>query len=123
MAQDRKKRYANIQNRSLEFCPEDRVFLKVALWKHMLRFSMKGKLVMGFIGPFKILKRIRSVAYEINLPSQLTKVHNVFHVSLLWKANRDPFEGATSSASGGERRLNTWGKTDKDTWLGREGTS
>jgi hypothetical protein len=49
----------------------------------MLRFNMKGKLAPRFIGPFEILKRIRPVAYEINLPSQLAKVHNVFHVSLL----------------------------------------
>jgi len=56
----------------------------------MLRFDMKGKLASRFIGPFKILKHIGPVAYEINLPSQLVKVHNVFHVSLLRKANVNP---------------------------------
>jgi hypothetical protein len=49
----------------------------------MLRFDMKGKLAPRFIGPFEILKRIGPVAHKINLPSQLAKVHNVFHVSLL----------------------------------------
>jgi hypothetical protein len=56
----------------------------------MLRFGMKGKLAPRFIGPFEIRKCIGPVAYEINLPSQLTKVHNVFHVSLLRKADVDP---------------------------------
>jgi len=56
----------------------------------MLRFGMKGKLALRFIGPFEIQKRIEHVAYEINLPSQLAKVHNVFHVSLLRKADVDP---------------------------------
>jgi len=51
---------------------------------------MKGKLALRFIGPFEIQKHIELVAYEINLPSQLPKVHNVFHVSLLRKADIDP---------------------------------
>jgi hypothetical protein len=50
----------------------------------------KGKLAPRFIGPFEIRKRIGPVAYEINLPSQLAKVQNVFHVSLLRKADVDP---------------------------------
>jgi hypothetical protein len=69
VAQDRQKKYADIRRRPLEFCPGDKVFLKVAPWKHMLRFGMKGKLAPRFIGPFEIRKRIGHVAYEINLPS------------------------------------------------------
>jgi hypothetical protein len=90
VAQDRQNKYADIRRRPLEFCPRDKVFLKVASWKHMLRFGMKGKLALRFIGPFEIQKHIGPVAYEINLPSQLAKVHNVFHVSLLRKADVDP---------------------------------
>jgi hypothetical protein len=51
--------------------------------KNMLRFGSKGKLAPRFIGPFKILRRIGSVAYQVDLPPQLAKVHDVFHVSLL----------------------------------------
>jgi hypothetical protein len=69
VAQDRQKKYVDIRRRPLEFCPGDKVFLKVAPWKHMLRFGMKGKLAPRFIAPFEIRKRIRPVAYEINLPS------------------------------------------------------
>ena len=83
VAQDRQKKYVDIRRSPLEFCLGDKVFIKVAPWKHMLRFGMKGKLAPRFIGPFEIQKRIGPVAYEINLPSQLAKVHNVFHVSLL----------------------------------------
>jgi len=44
-----------------------KVFLKVALWKNMLRFRLKGKLTPIFIGPFEILQRIRPVAYKVDL--------------------------------------------------------
>ena len=38
-----------------------------------------------FIGPYEILERIRLVAYCLALPSELAKLHNVFHVSMLWR--------------------------------------
>jgi len=44
-----------------------KVFLRVALWKNMLRFRLKGKLTPIFIGPFEILQRIRPVAYKVDL--------------------------------------------------------
>jgi hypothetical protein len=68
-AQDRQKKYVDIWRRPLEFSPRDKVFLKVASWKHMLRFGMKGKLAPMYIKPFEILRCIRTVAYKINLPS------------------------------------------------------
>jgi hypothetical protein len=66
------------------------VFLKVAPWKHVIRFGMKGKLAPRYIGPYKIIERIGTVAYCVLLPPHLDKIHNVFHVSMLWKANLDP---------------------------------
>jgi hypothetical protein len=66
------------------------VFLKVAPWKHVIRFGMKGKLAPRFIGPYKIIERIGTVAYRVLLPPHLDKIHNVFHVSMLRKANLDP---------------------------------
>ena len=44
-------------------------------------------LSMRFIGPFKILKRMGKVAYELVLPPNLQQVHNIFHVSMLRKYN------------------------------------
>jgi len=53
--QDRQKKYTNIRTRPLKFSAGDQVFLKVALWKNMLHFILKGKLTPRFIEPFKIL--------------------------------------------------------------------
>lgn len=56
----------------------------------MLRFGMKRKLVPRYIRPFEINKRIGHVAYKLTLPPHLAKIHDVFHVSLLRKAEVDP---------------------------------
>jgi hypothetical protein len=53
--QDRQKKYADVRRRPLEFSVGDQVFVKVAPWKNILRFRLKGKLAPHFIGPFKIL--------------------------------------------------------------------
>jgi len=56
----------------------------------MLRFVLKGKLTLRYIGSFKVVKRIGLVAYKLALPPYLAKIHDVFHVLLLRKANVDP---------------------------------
>ena len=50
-----------------------------------MRFGRHGKLSPRYIGPFEILSRVRDVAYELPLPLDLSKVHNIFHASLLRK--------------------------------------
>ena len=65
------------------------VFLKVAPWKHVIRFRMKGKLAPRYIEPYKIIEIIGTVAYRILLPPLLDRIHNVFHVSMLRKADLD----------------------------------
>ena len=61
----------------------DKVFVKVSSWRKILRFGKKGKLSPRFIGSYEILERIGLVAYHLALPPELTKLHNVFHVSML----------------------------------------
>ncbi|KAA3467534.1 RNA-directed DNA polymerase-like protein [Gossypium australe] len=56
----------------------DKVFLKVPPWKRILRFGHKRKLSPRFIGPYEIIERIRPIAYRLELPSELEKIHNVF---------------------------------------------
>ena len=61
----------------------DKVFLKVLSWRKILQFSKKGKLSPRFIGTYEILERIGPVAYRLALPPELTKLHNMFHLSML----------------------------------------
>jgi hypothetical protein len=49
----------------------------------LCRFKVRGKLTPRFIGPFKILEKRAEVAYQLELPPQLSDVHKVFHVSQL----------------------------------------
>jgi len=89
-AQDRQKSYTDSRRRPLEFQVGDKVFLKVAPWKSINRFGVKGKLAPTYIGPFEIKERIGPVDYRLELPVYLDIIHNVFHVSLLRKAKIDP---------------------------------
>jgi hypothetical protein len=52
------------------------------------RFKVKGKLAPRCVGPFKIIDRKGEVAYQLELPPQLSDVHDVFHVSQLKKCLR-----------------------------------
>ncbi|KAI3828439.1 hypothetical protein L1987_02540 [Smallanthus sonchifolius] len=65
------------------------VLLKVSPWKGVIRFGKRGKLNPRYVGPFKILKRIGPVAYQLDLPERLSGVHNVFHISNLKKCLAD----------------------------------
>ena len=68
----------------------DRVFLKVSPWKGVLRFGRCGKLRPRYIGPYEIIARVGPVAYRLDLSPELSKVHNVLHVSMLHKYIPDP---------------------------------
>nr|XP_043619745.1 uncharacterized protein LOC122591548 [Erigeron canadensis] len=63
--------------------------LKVSPWKGVIRFGKRGKLNPRYIGPFEILERIGPIAYKLQLPQELSGVHNTFHVSNLKKCLAD----------------------------------
>ncbi|GKC11847.1 hypothetical protein Tco_1008629 [Tanacetum coccineum] len=51
----------------------------------VIRFGKRGKLNPRYIRPFKIIDKVGTVAYRLELPEQLSRVHRTFHVSNLKK--------------------------------------
>ncbi|GJS73391.1 putative reverse transcriptase domain-containing protein [Tanacetum coccineum] len=88
-ARDRQKSYANMIHKPLEFQARDKVILKVSSWKGAIHFGKQGKLNPCYIGPFKIIAKVGTVAYRLELPEQLSRVHSTFHVSNLKKCFSD----------------------------------
>jgi hypothetical protein len=89
-AQRWQKSYADDRRRDLEFAVGDKVLLKVSPIKGIVHFGIKGKLSPRYIGPYLITARVGSLAYHLQLPGSMTRVHPVFHVSMLRKYIRDP---------------------------------
>ena len=79
-----------MRRRPLEFEVGDHVFLKVMPKRGVVRFGKRGKLSPRFIGPFEILERVGTVAYQLALPPSMLGVHEVFHVSMRRKYTPDP---------------------------------
>ncbi|GJZ13890.1 putative reverse transcriptase domain-containing protein [Tanacetum coccineum] len=88
-AQDRQKSYADLKRKPMEFEVGDRVMLKVSPWKGVVRFGKRGKLNPRYVGPFKVLAKVGKVAYRLELPQELSRVHHTFHVSNLKKCYAD----------------------------------
>ena len=78
-----------ICDKNLKFQVGDQVFLKLYLWQGVIRFGRKGKLSPRYIGPYQITKRVGPVAYRLELPTELTRIHEL-HVSMLKKYIPDP---------------------------------
>nr|GFA25329.1 putative reverse transcriptase domain-containing protein [Tanacetum cinerariifolium] len=81
--------YADLKRKLMEFEVGDRVMLKVSPWKGVVRFGKRGKLNPRYVGPFKVLAKVGKVAYRMELPHELSRVHHTFHVSNLKKCYAD----------------------------------
>jgi hypothetical protein len=90
IAQDRQKKYYDAKHRDMHYKPGDLAYLRVTPLRGTHRFGIKGKLAPRYVGPFKVLATRGEVAYVLELPEKLSKVHDVFHVSQLKKCFKDP---------------------------------
>ncbi|GJU27214.1 putative reverse transcriptase domain-containing protein [Tanacetum coccineum] len=88
-ARDRQKSYADLKRKPMEFQVGNRVMLKVSPWKGVVAFRKQGKLNPRYVRPFKVLVKVGAVAYKLELPQELSRVHSTFHVSNLKKCYSD----------------------------------
>ncbi|GJX19983.1 putative reverse transcriptase domain-containing protein [Tanacetum coccineum] len=88
-AYDRQKSYADLKRKPMEFQVGYKVMLKVSPWKGVVRFGKRGKLNPRYVGPFKVLEKVGAIAYKLELPQELSRVYNTFHVSNLKKCYAD----------------------------------
>nr|GFB16965.1 putative reverse transcriptase domain-containing protein [Tanacetum cinerariifolium] len=86
-ARDKQKSYADLKHKLMDFQVRDKVMLKTLPWKGVVRFGKRGKLNPRYVGPFNVLERVGDVAYKLDLPEELSRVHNTFHVSNLKKCH------------------------------------
>nr|GFC17545.1 hypothetical protein [Tanacetum cinerariifolium] len=61
--------------KSLHKALGDKVMLKVSPWKWVIRFGKREKLNPCYIGPFKIIAKVGTIAYRLELLEQLSRVH------------------------------------------------
>jgi transposase-like protein len=85
VAQSRQKSYVDKRCSPLEFEVGDHVYLHISPMKGVRRFGIKGQLAPRYIGPYSIIDKHSATSYQVELPTRLSGVHNVFHVSQLKK--------------------------------------
>ena len=86
VAQSRQKSYADSKCKGVVYDIGDRAYLRVPPLRGVKQFGVKEKLAPRFVGPYRVLERMREVAYKLELPGGLSGVHDVFHVSQLKSA-------------------------------------
>ena len=116
IAQSRQKSYADKRWRDLEFEVGDYVYLKVSSLQGTIRFHVKGKLAPRYVGPYRICERVGKLAYELELPKELTRVHPVFHVSQLHKVLEATRWESTYRGTWYIGHSRVQGAHDTDTW-------
>ncbi|GJV80060.1 hypothetical protein Tco_1515930 [Tanacetum coccineum] len=87
MPSRRDRQKSDLKRKLMEFQVGDKVMLKVSPWKRVVRFGKLGKLNPKYVGPFKVLEKVGEVVYKLELPEELSRFHNTFHVSNLKKCH------------------------------------
>ncbi|GJY76005.1 putative reverse transcriptase domain-containing protein [Tanacetum coccineum] len=63
---DDEKTNANLKRKPMEFQVGDKVMLKVSPCKGVVRFGKRGKLNPRYVGPFKVLKKVGAIFYNLS---------------------------------------------------------
>ena len=85
------KTQANRKHREVSYAVDDWVYVKLRPYcQHSLSYTQFNKLSKRYYGPFGIIETIGVVAYRLTLPEH-SKIHNVFHCSLL-KPHHGPIQ-------------------------------
>nr|GEY77276.1 putative reverse transcriptase domain-containing protein [Tanacetum cinerariifolium] len=75
----------NVRLKPFEFQVGDKVMLKVSPWKGVIHFGKRGNLDPRYIRTFKILTKVGTIAYRLEFPEQLSRIHSTFYVLNLKK--------------------------------------
>jgi hypothetical protein len=89
-AQSHQESYNDKRRHPLEFEVGDHVYLRVSPMMGVCRFGIKGKLALRYIGMYHIINKYGPLSYQAEIPSKLSGVHNVFHVSQLKRCLKSP---------------------------------
>ena len=85
VAQNQQKQYADRDREEITLQVNDLVYLRIHPYKQTsLKNNGAEKLKPRYYGPYKVVRKIGEVAYELELPEG-SKIHNIFHVSYLKK--------------------------------------
>src|SRR3954465_1618910 len=95
-AQSRQKSYYDRHYRQESYNLDEKAYLRVTPLKGTQRLGIKGKLAPRYIGHFRILAKRGQVAYQVELPPHLSRVHDVFHVSQLRRCFKEPIREGTN---------------------------
>lgn len=71
MTHTRQKSYVNVRRRDLEFEVSDWVYLKISPMRVIMRFEKKDNLSLRYVGPYKILKHVRKLSFQLDFSCDL----------------------------------------------------
>jgi hypothetical protein len=89
-AQFHQKSYTNKRHHPLEFEDGDHLYLRIFSMKGVRHFGIKRKQAPSYISMYPIIDKYGPLSYQVELPSKLLGVHNVFHVSQLKRCMKPP---------------------------------